>query len=43
MIGPNDQVIIINFEDGNGSVRTENGKPCLIYTLAEKTLLQVNS
>jgi len=41
MIPPRDQVIIINCEDANGSGQSEDSKPRLSYTLAERAVIQV--
>ena len=41
MIGASDQVIMVNCEETGSSFRTEDEKPRLSYTLAERTSLQV--
>ena len=40
MIGTNDRVVKVNFEENGSSSRSDDGKPQLTYTLAEKTSLQ---
>ena len=41
MIGSDDQVVMVNCDDIGNSSRPEDEKPKLVYTLAERTSLQV--